>query len=769
MNKHLLISALSLASALMASATANWTLQGKAYVVDTLYHTTIGPGTTQTSLALSGGSLLRVHYTTVDLSDPNVELRTVQAGNQLTGGAKISSMAAKTQSANLQVVSGVNADFFGNSQPIGLTIVNGEIWKATPSADWTAWAQMPDRSQFAGHLLFGGTATSPSGATHAVSGVNCPRYENYLVVYNPRMGSKTNTNAYGYEVTATPIDGSSVTPGTTARLKVTCNPLNAGSMAIPSNGYVISGHGTAASWVAALKEGDEITVATTLTCDGKEYGATQAAGGQPMILSGGEVLNTQSALDHLTALNPRTAIGYDAAGTKVVILVVDGRWSGHSVGVVSKVLADIMKNVGCSEAMNFDGGGSSTHWAVNRGVTNHPSDGSERSVVNGVFVVSPTPTDNEVAKIEFVDWAITLPRYGRYTPVVNTYNKYGVWLGTATPTLSCDRELGEISADQHTLLANGSGTHALIATYNGCTARLAVTIGEGDPEFRLDKVLIDGIYDYAVECQAQANGNLMPVDNAAAYWSSDDPSIATVDANGLVHGVANGTTTIRGSFGAIDCTLQVTVEIPTSRFMSLDDMKGSDGWTIKGSSTTINSTIFDEFNGGLTIDYKTGSGRTWALTLEKSLTTWGRPDALVFDYDPGTHPMKNVKISYSCNGERAQTYTYPLTLTEPGKVEISWNEIFDTSAAESFPLTISKLMFTPGGANQANVIKVGPLLSLYSAIPEDPNSVESIQGAVDPNTPVEYFNLQGMRIDNPAAGQLLIRRQGTSTTKVIIR
>ncbi len=766
MKRHLTL-ALGLVAALSAAASANWTLQGNAYNVDTLYHATIGPGTTQTSLSLSGGSLLRVHYTTVDLSNPNVELRTLQAGTKLTGGGKISAMAAKAQTSNLQVVSGVNADFFGNSQPIGLTVLNGEIWKATNSDDWTAWAQMEDRSQFLGHLLFGGTATAPSGATHAVSAVNGGRAENYLVIYNTRFGANTDTNAYGYEVSAVPVDGSTVAPGKTARLRVTCDPAGAGNMTIPSDGYVLSGHGTAADWVMSLKEGDEVTVATTLTCGGKQYDAVQTAGGQPMILSGGEVLNTQDALDHLTALNPRTAIGYDATGTEVVILAVDGRWNGNSVGVVSKVLADIMKSVGCSEAMNFDGGGSTTHWTVNRGVTNHPSDGTERSVVNGVFVVSPTPTDKEVAAIEFVDWAMTLPRYGRYTPVVNTYNKYGVWLGTTTDvTLSCDRALGEVQGN--TLLADGSGTHALKATYNGCEATLAVTVGQGDPEFRLSRVLIDGVYDYEVECQAQVNGAMMPVSNAAAYWSSDNPEIATVDANGVVHGVANGTTTIRGSFGAIDRTLEVTVEIPTEHFAVLDAMNSTDGWTIKGGGVTLNS--ITPGSEGMDINYTSGSGRTFTITMEKEFTTWARPNAFAFDYDPGTSTMKSVKLTYSINDERAVTVTIDLDqITSPTTVEYPWSEAFDTTLGEAYPVTVSKMLFTLPGGGITNTIRLSNIGSKYDVIPEL-NGVECVATPeADPNAPVEYYNLQGIRVANPEAGQLLIRRQGTNVTKEIVR
>lgn len=42
-------------------------------------------------------------------------------------------------------------------------------------------------------------------------------------------------------------------------------------------------------------------------------------------------------------------------------------------------------------------------------------------------------------------------------------------------------------------------------------------------------------------------------------------------------------------------------------------------------------------------------------------------------------------------------------------------------------------------------------------------------GADNANAPVKYYNLQGVEISNPEAGQLVIRRQGTNTTKLIVK
>ncbi len=85
-------------------------------------------------------------------------------------------------------------------------------------------------------------------------------------------------------------------------------------------------------------------------------------------------------------VNPRTAIGIDEKGTKLYILVVDGR-SDLSRGMTYAQLAKTMVELGCFTAINLDGGGSST--LVLRDpetkalkILNHPSDRRERPVAN---------------------------------------------------------------------------------------------------------------------------------------------------------------------------------------------------------------------------------------------------------------------------------------------------------------------------------------------------------------------------------------------------
>ena len=84
--------------------------------------------------------------------------------------------------------------------------------------------------------------------------------------------------------------------------------------------------------------------------------------------------------------HPRTVVGLDATGTKLIVLVVDGRKPGIAVGMSYDELAQEMLQLGCTQSLNLDGGGSSV--LAIRGadgkmkILNKPTDGRERAVAN---------------------------------------------------------------------------------------------------------------------------------------------------------------------------------------------------------------------------------------------------------------------------------------------------------------------------------------------------------------------------------------------------
>lgn len=81
-----------------------------------------------------------------------------------------------------------------------------------------------------------------------------------------------------------------------------------------------------------------------------------AISGTMMLVKKGKAVSTLDTQDR----QPRTAVGLDKARRRLILIVVDGRQPGYSAGATLEQLADILVAAGAFEALNLDGGGSST-------------------------------------------------------------------------------------------------------------------------------------------------------------------------------------------------------------------------------------------------------------------------------------------------------------------------------------------------------------------------------------------------------------------------
>jgi hypothetical protein len=79
----------------------------------------------------------------------------------------------------------------------------------------------------------------------------------------------------------------------------------------------------------------------------------EGVAGFSQVLRAGETVNADAAL------HPRTALGLDAGGRTLWLAVIDGRQPGHSEGMTTVEVAELMRGLGCRDAVNLDGGGSS--------------------------------------------------------------------------------------------------------------------------------------------------------------------------------------------------------------------------------------------------------------------------------------------------------------------------------------------------------------------------------------------------------------------------
>jgi len=228
------------------------------------------------------------------------------------------------------------------------------------------------------NVAFRAEAVAADGTRRAINGVNRPRLDDDLILFTPDFHRTTLTGPNGIEAVVS------------AGLVVAVHD-GAGSRAIPADGFVLSAHGAARLWVREhLRAGTNVEVRTMTKLEPElRFDPEFILGGGPVLLRGGAPAAAADAGEYAAGFrlerHPRTAVGARADG-RLVLVTVDGRQPALSVGMAIDELTALMLDLGCVEAMNLDGGGSTT--MVIRGkVVNHPSDaGGERPVGDALLV-----------------------------------------------------------------------------------------------------------------------------------------------------------------------------------------------------------------------------------------------------------------------------------------------------------------------------------------------------------------------------------------------
>jgi exopolysaccharide biosynthesis protein len=175
----------------------------------------------------------------------------------------------------------------------------------------------------------------------------------YVLVYTPEWG-KTSPYAPKYGMSLKVEDGKIT--------KASANPLE-----IPQNGYVISGPKSVLQPLLEKKDAN-----LTVNTNPEWKNVKHIISGGPYLVKDNEVYVDMTAqkLGAIGGRNPRSAIGY-TADNNLVLVAVDGR-EGSSIGMTLMELGNFMKSIGCTNAINLDGGGSTVMY-VKGNVVNHPA------------------------------------------------------------------------------------------------------------------------------------------------------------------------------------------------------------------------------------------------------------------------------------------------------------------------------------------------------------------------------------------------------------
>jgi hypothetical protein len=117
---------------------------------------------------------------------------------------------------------------------------------------------------------------------------------------------------------------------------------------------------------------------------GVQSWAREVVSGHPSLIVNG--MRRDNNGDGLcTARHPRTALGFSQGRDKLFLAVIDGR-ATNRLGMTCDEMSALFTELGAHDAVNLDGGGSSTMWLAGTGVVNNPSDGSQRVVANHLAI-----------------------------------------------------------------------------------------------------------------------------------------------------------------------------------------------------------------------------------------------------------------------------------------------------------------------------------------------------------------------------------------------
>ncbi len=353
--------------------------------------TPIGPGAIYQGIYRPEGPWA-INIVEADLSQEYLELRALLGRGASMGRRPVSDMLMGAEAEDVRPVAAVNADFFSlaggslEGVPLGLHIEAGEL------------ITFPDPSRSAFYLLSDGTAhietlrakvwLRVSGKMLQIGAMNRPPGASELVLFTPRYGTQTKADPSSTQISLVSLTGP-VRPNSEVSARV-ASVTSGTAQRIPPEGAVLVARGVAAYALRNVTVGDEVSFNLVLEPEKGEI--KEAVSGGPRLVRNGaitvEYQRERFSEQFASRRHPRTGIGI-RNGT-VVMATVDGRQPGYSEGMTLYEFAQLFIELGCTEAMNLDGGGSTT--LVVRGqVMNSPSGGVQRAVVNGLGVFSAAP------------------------------------------------------------------------------------------------------------------------------------------------------------------------------------------------------------------------------------------------------------------------------------------------------------------------------------------------------------------------------------------
>lgn len=798
MKKRLFIAFLTLLCAAATFAQSGTVqIDGKACPVDTLACYQVGPGTLYTRYNVKIGSTVHhLYLLTVDLTNPYITVEEGQGREHMGSVELMTATHQRIDSAGHRPIGSVNCNFWCVSsqntgdweglvnQPFAGTAKDGML--IGEPMDWNAphgdrgYVMLDDLKRvFIRNMEFNGRLIKGT-ASRKIFDCNRPRVtptnKNEICLFNRFIGTTRAIPDSCIELVFTPVQGQDWAINDTMTCVVTA--INhTGRTALSGNLGALQGRGTRGTWMQNnFQLGDTFQILLGM------YSANQVPGinvqlypadynysgdsitprvmqmvtGNCLVMANGDITYRNANEDYNNKNYPRTMLATNNDGNRMWLLV------SEKPGNYTAEMCELLRYDGATWAAGMDGGGSAQMNLFGQ-VLNPTTEGSPRAVANSWFVVSTAPDDSQVATLQFVDnLPTTVSSYASYAPKLRAYNQYG-WLLASDYTdftLSCQpASLGTIAADGKTFVASAEGGEGtLTATAGSITVTKQVRVLPGDLSLRLPNVLIDN-RDYPIEVFSSTEGRSYAVNPALLSWNVDDWQIAAVSKNGTLRGRTNGATTIQGTLGTAQTTMNVTVEIPAENVVESDLFTRSDSlWTLQNAYGSIEwTTPSAPSDPAGTFTFQVNSARAPQVKLTGDAALYGLPDSLALTVRSDVGIKTIAVTAQPASQSQPKVYSAAPQANADGSLTLvvrPANLGADADDIATYPIRLQSVSFTLQGAslNVPHTITLEHLRLYYhhtqpQALPE--------QDASPSATSSRKFLLNG---------QLLIEHHGTRYT-----
>ncbi len=336
---------------------------------------------------------LSIHVLRIDRLGHRWDLQTGLGAGTVFGLEPLDGIVRRASTAlGQKPLAAVNGDFFVikpgpyQGDPRGIQIANREL-VSTPAGN-SLWVSA-DGDLKIGPIRSELSIEWPDGKTRTPLGLNEARSDNAVVLYSPTLGIRPNGTPKepprtrtqgGRELILDRYEGQPWLPieaGKTYAARVR-EVRDSGNTPLAPGLLILSIGPQALRTVPTVKPGEVVRLIVETRPD--LSGVKTAIGGGRILIQDGKTPNVGPPNQ---PRHPRSMIGWNRH--HLFFFVIDGRQPGLSIGMTYPEMAALAKDYGCTDAIELDGGGSSTLWAMGR-IWNSPSDGRPRAIANGLIL-----------------------------------------------------------------------------------------------------------------------------------------------------------------------------------------------------------------------------------------------------------------------------------------------------------------------------------------------------------------------------------------------